>query len=128
MKRRFTFLAALFLLLTTGLVWGQTREEVVAYTLDGTETGGSNGYATESEITQNELTWMVMGNTTVNPWRIGGKNLTNEDRPVYSTGTMSDNITKIVVTHGTASNITVNSMTLIVSDNSDFSNPTSTIT
>ncbi len=27
MKRRFTLLAALFLLLTTGLVWGQTRDE-----------------------------------------------------------------------------------------------------
>ena len=112
----------------TSFAWGQTREEVVAYTLDGTITGGSSGYATESEITQDNLTWMVMGNTTMNPWRIGGKSLTNENRPIYSTGTISDNITKIVVTHGTAANVTVNSMTLIVSANADFSNPTSTLT
>ena len=128
MKRSFTLMLAAFLMLMTNFVWGQTREEVVAYTLDGTITGGTNGYATESEITQNNLTWMVMGNTTQNPWRIGGKSLTNENRPVYSTGTISDNITKIVVTHGTASNVTVNSMTLIVSSNADFSNPTSTLT
>ena len=128
MKRSFTLMLAAFLMLMTNFVWGQTREEVVAYTLDGTETGGSSGYATESAITQDGLTWMVMGNTTMNPWRIGGKSLTNENRPVYSTGTISDNITKIVVTHGTASNVTVNSMTLIVSSNADFSNPTSTMT
>ena len=128
MKRSFTLMLAAFLMLMTNFVWGQTREEVVAYTLDGTETGGSSGYATESAITQDGLTWMVMGNTTMNPWRIGGKSLTNENRPVYSTGTISDNITKIVVTHGTASNVTVNSMTLIVSSNADFSNPTSTLT
>lgn len=128
MKRRFTLLLAAFFMLMTSLAFGQTREEVVAYTLDGTITGGSSGYATESEITQDELTWMVMGNTTMNPWRIGGKSITNEDRTVYSTGTISDNITKIVVTHGTASNITVNSMTLVVSANADFSNPVSTLT
>lgn len=128
MKRIFTLMITAVMLMMTSLAWGQTREEVVAYTLDGTITGGSSGYATESEITQNNLTWKVMANTTMNPWRIGGKNITDEDRPVYSTGTLSDNITKIVVTHGAASSITVNSMTLVVSSNADFSNPTSTLT
>ena len=128
MKRKITFLLAAMLLLTTGLTWGQTRDEVVAYTLDGSVTGGSNGYATESEITQGDLTWMVTGNTTMNPWRIGGKSLTEVERPLYSTGTISDDITKVVVTHGTAANVTVNSMTLIVSSNADFSSPTSTVT
>ena len=103
-------------------------DEVLVYTLDGTETGGTNGYATESEITQNGMTWMVMGNTDINPWRIGGKSLNGVDRPVYSTGTISDNISKIDITHGTNNGVTVNSMTLIVSANSDFSNPTSTLT
>ena len=128
MRRRFTYLLTAVFLLMSGLSWGQTREEVVAYTLDGTITGGTAGYAEESTITQNGLSWKVMGNTTMNPWRIGGKSLSAVDRPVYSTGTISDNITKIVVTHGTAANVTVNSMTLIVSANSDFSNPTSTMT
>ena len=128
MKRKFTLIITALMLMITSFALGQTREEVVAYTLDGTITGGSSGYATESEITQNNLTWMVMANTTQNPWRIGGKSLSNVDRPVYSTGTISDNITKIVVTHGTAADVTVNSMTLIVSADADFSNPTSTMT
>ena len=124
MKRRITILLTA-LLLISGLSWAQ-RAEVVAYTLDGTITGGTNGYATESEITQNNITWMVTGNTTMNPWRIGGKNLDGVDRPLYSTSTIADNITKVVVTNGTA-NLTVNSMTLIVSASADFSNPTSTV-
>ena len=106
---------------------GTTAEELV-YTLNGTITGGSNGYATESDITQNDKSWKVMGNTMMNPWRIGGNRINNVARPIYSTSSFSDNISKIVVTHGAASSITVNSMTLTVSANSDFSNPTSTIT
>ncbi|MBQ1667388.1 MAG: chitobiase/beta-hexosaminidase C-terminal domain-containing protein, partial [Prevotella sp.] len=131
MKRKFTILAAAFALLAFLAIpvgmWGQTRTEVVAYTLDGTQTGGSNGYATESEITQDGITWMVTGNTTMNPWRIGGKNLNAVDRPLYSTNIITDNITKVVVGNGT-SNIIVNSMTLIVSADANFSNPTSIIT
>lgn len=123
MKRSFTLMLAAFLMLMTNFVWGQTREEVVAYTLDGTITGGTNGYATESEITQSDMTWMVTGNTTMSPWRIGGKNLSGVDRPLYSTSAMSDNITKVVVSNGTAT-ATVNSMTLYVSSSADFSNPT----
>ena len=114
-------------IMTTALSGTVKAEEVVYYTLDGTQTGGDNGYATESTITQGSTTWKVTGNTTMNPWRIGGKNLNNADRPVYSTSTMSPNITKVVVTNGTAT-ATVNSMTLVVSSNSDFSNPTSTVT
>lgn len=130
MKKTITkLMAALALLLFVApplVGWGQTRTEKVTYTLDGTQTGGNNGYATESEITQGNITWMVTGNTTMNPWRIGGKNLSEVDRPLYSTSTLSDDITKVVVTNGTAT-ATVNSMTLIVSANSDFSNPTSTV-
>jgi len=66
MKRKFTLIITALMLMITSFAWGQTREEVVAYTLDGTITGGSSGYATESEITQDNLTWMVMGNTTMN--------------------------------------------------------------
>ena len=103
---------------------GRTIEESLTYILDGSVTGGTNGYADASEITQGDKDWVVMGNTTMNPWRIGGKNLSNVDRPIYCTSTFGDNITKVVVEHGTASNITVNSMTLIVSASSNFNNPT----
>ena len=101
-------------------------DDELVYTLDGSITGGTNGYATESEITQGNVTWMVMGNTTLSPWRIGGKNLSGENRPLYSTSTLENDISKVVVTNGTAS-LTVNSMTLIVSSKSDFSSPTSTV-
>ena len=128
--RRFTILTAAFALLAFLAVplgmRGQTRTEVVAYTLDGTITGGSSGYADASEITQNDITWMVTGNTTINPWRIGGKSLDGVDRPVYSTNPIADDVTKVVITNGTV-NLTVNSLTLIVSPNADFSDPTSTI-
>ena len=71
---------------------------------------------------------MIVGNTTQNPWRIGGKNLSGVDRAIYSTTAITANISQIIITHGAASNITVNSMTVIVSKNSDFSSPVSTLT
>ena len=120
-----SFLLVLGLLLGSLNVWG--GEELV-YTLDGTQTGGTSGYGEESSIEQGGITWKVKGNTTMNPWRIGGNSITNENRPIYSEGTISDNVTKIEVTHGTADNITVNSMTVIVSQNEDFSDPESTLT
>ncbi len=70
----------------------------------------------------------MTGNSQTQPWRIGGKSLNGEDRVLYSKTAISDNITKIEVTHGAASSITVNSWTVIVSKNSDFSSPVSTLT
>ena len=132
MKSNFTkLIAALTLLvfMTPSMVmWGQMRTEVVAYTLDGTITGGDSGYATESSITQDEISWKVTGNTTMSPWRIGGKSISEVERPVYSTDAISDNITKIEVEHGTASGITVNSWTVIVASDANFSNVVSTLT
>ena len=82
---------------------GQMWADEVVYTLDGTSTGGSSGYAAESDITQSGISWKVMGNTTMNPWRIGGKSITNVVRTAYSTNAISDNITKVVVSYGTFS-------------------------
>ena len=132
MKKTFTrFLAALALLvffIPSMIAVGQTRAEVVAYTLDGTIAGSGSNYATENSITQDNISWKVTGNTTTNPWRIGGKSISNVDRPVYSTNPIADNITKIEVTHGTASNITVNSWTVIVASDASFTNVVSTLT
>ncbi|MBO7615631.1 MAG: chitobiase/beta-hexosaminidase C-terminal domain-containing protein [Bacteroidales bacterium] len=126
MKQKLTLLLTAFLLLTGMNLWGQFRTEVVAYDLIPIE-GGSNGYATESEIEIDGITWNITGNTTLIPWRIGGKNLTNVDRNVFSESALVDNISRIEVEHGTASNIVVNSMTLIVASDADFSNPVSTL-
>ena len=91
------------------------------YTLDGTITGGSNGYAEESTITQNDINWMVCGNTTMSPWRIGGKSITNVDRKVYTKTAYSSELSKIEFVTG-SSTITCNSLTLEYSTSSDFSN------
>ena len=133
MKKKLTFLTiaafVLFAFLTIPMgVWGQTRSEVVAYTLDGTITATGNAYATATELTQNDITWMVTANTEMSPWRIGGKSISGVDRPMYSTTPIADNITKIEVTHGTASGITVNSWTVIVASDASFTNVVSTLT
>lgn len=88
------------------------------YTLDGSITGGSNGYATESNITQNEISWKACGNTTTNPWRIGGKKITNTDRAIYSTASIPSDITGIEVTSGTSTLGSVNSLTITVHNSS----------
>lgn len=93
-------------------------DEEVVYTLDGTVTASGNAYATASTVTQNDIGWKVEGNTEQSPWRIGGKSITNQDRLIYSTTALSDNISKIEVESGaTASSLTVNSLTITIHEN-----------
>ncbi len=115
-------LILLFALLVGGLnaVWGQ---EVLHYTLDGTqiESGGNSNYAQAGEdVVQNDMSWSVMANCTQNPWRIGGKNITNEDRPVYSKTPMGAAITKVELEIGEISLQSVNSITMIVASDAEF--------
>lgn len=114
---KFLFLFALLLTVSTS-VWA---DNILYYTLDGTITGGNSGYADESEIAQNGMTWKVTGNTTMNPWRIGGKSLTNQDRPVYSTTATTEVTSQIDVTLGQSTLTALNSVTLIVASDADFS-------
>ena len=113
----------------TGVVSGEFTVPVVGeYILDGTKTGGTSGYAEASDISQSGISWKVEGNTTINPWRIGGKNLEEQDRVIYSTTPIDFNVEKIEITHGDASNITVNSMTVIVASDASFATSVSTLT
>ena len=108
-------------ILTTGVASATFTKEsgsggnpTLQYTLDGTDSSqGNNEYATDSDITQNSINWKATANTKINPWRFGGKNLSNVDRAVYSTTAIPSNISRIEVTSGTA-NITVNSLTITV--------------
>ena len=111
-------------LVVGGSAWA---EDELVYTLTPA-TGTNNAYAGNCDITIDEITWNLAGNSQSIPWRIGGKSLTNVDRALYSKTVISDDISKIEVTHGDASSITVNSWTVIVSKNADFSNPVSTLT
>ena len=84
------------------------------YTLDGTQTGGTNAYAEASSIEQEGISWSVEGNTMISPWRIGGKSLSSVNRTIYSKTAISSNISKIELSHGAASSVTVNSVTVTV--------------
>ena len=90
-------------------------QDVPVYTLKPVS-GSNNSYAGNCDITVDGIKWNLTGNSTMDPWRIGGKSITNTDRALYSKTPLAYNIDKIEVTHGTASSITVNSFKLIVSD------------
>ena len=119
----FTLLA--FLVPITG--WGQARGDVLSYTLEPAS-GSNNGYANNCDITIGGITWNLTGNSTYQPWRIGGKNLTEVDRPLYSKTAIADNISKIEVTHGSANSITINSWTVIVASDAAFETVVSQLT
>mgnify|MGYP003295560034 FL=1 len=108
MKKLFTILAAMLISMVS---FAQTP----VYELVPT-TGSNNSYAGNCDVTIAGIKWNLTGNSTMQPWRIGGKGITNQDRALYSKTAMPFNISKIEVTHGTASGITVNSFKVIVSD------------
>jgi hypothetical protein len=125
MKKNLRYFMTLLLMMVASVGWGADE---LYYTLDGTQTGGNNGYAAESEITQNNMTWGVIGNTTLDPWRIGGKSLTNENREAYSKTPMGSAISKVELTVGAASSITVNSLKLTVASDAAFENKIDEVT
>lgn len=101
------------------------------YTLDGTVTSSGNAYATASDVTQDGIDWKVTANTTMNPWRVGGKSITNVDRPIYSTTAIEGNVSRITVGSGGAHDgLAVNSLTISVhnsaADAASGSNPIAT--
>lgn len=101
--------------------------ESVVYTLTPAS-GSNNAYANNCDITINGITWNLTGNSTFQPWRIGGKSLSETDRALYSKTALNYDISKIEITHGNASGITVNSMTVIVASDAAFNNVISTLT
>lgn len=105
----------------------EAGQETVVYTLTPTS-GANNVYASSCDILISGITWNLTGNSQTIPWRIGGKSLASIDRTLYSKTALNYNISKIEITHGAASGITVNSMTVIVASDSGFSNIVSTLT
>ena len=97
-------------------MWGADE---LFYTLTPA-TGSNNGYASDCDVVISGITWNITGNSTVNPWRIGGKSLSGVDRAVYSKTAMSSATTKVELKVGAASSITVNSLKLIVASDAGF--------
>ena len=117
-KNKLLLLLALLLTAATG-AWAQ---EQVVYTLDGTQTTSNTNYATAGVVEQGSITWMVTGNTNMNPWRIGGKSLSGVDRSVWSENWLDETVTKVTLEFGAANGITVNSITMTVASDADFNN------
>ena len=111
------FLLSIFAVL---FAFAGVQAQDVVYTLEPAN-GSNNSYAGNCDITIDGITWNLTGNSQTNPWRIGGKSLTNEDRSLYSKTAMESAVSKVVLTTGTASSITVNSAKLLVAANADFS-------
>ena len=106
-------------------------EESVVYTLDttGSLQGSNNNYASSCDIANDGVTWTLEGNSTINPWRLGGKNTNtnNTDRALYSKTAIAENISMIEVEHGNISGITVNSFKVIVAKDAEFEQVVSTL-
>ena len=111
----------LLLVLLMTAATGAWAEEQVVYTLDGTQTASNKAYTTAGVVNQGGMTWMVTGNTSMNPWRIGGKNLSGVDRSVWGESSLDETVTKVTLEFGTASSITVNSITMTVAGDAEFS-------
>lgn len=94
-------------------------EDVLYYTLEPAS-GSNNSYTGNCDVAIGGITWNLTGNSQQIPWRIGGKSLNGVDRTVYSKTAMSSAITKVDLTVGGASSITVNSLKLFVASDASF--------
>ena len=108
------------LMLVAGMsAWAQTDPYYTLDTTGSTQTN-NNGYANTGTATVDGIGWTFTGNGTINPWRLGGKSLSNVDRTVYTNTAMGSAINKVVLTVGQASSITVNSLKLTVASDASF--------
>ena len=112
-----------------GNVWG--AEDDTAYTLTCTQNSSNTAYANTFNVTINSKNWSAPGNQYAGSgWRVGGAKGTNVSRYITGKSTIDKPIKKITVNHNGRSNanLTINSFSVTVSKNSDFSSPIETKT
>ncbi|MBQ3356724.1 MAG: hypothetical protein IJG45_06385, partial [Oscillospiraceae bacterium] len=129
MKKRILSLVlalAMVVSLFAGLAITANAAETLIYTLTPAS-GSNNSYASNCDVAISGITWNVTGNSTMQPWRIGGKSITAVDRTVYSKTAMSSAISKVDLVVGAASSITVNSLNLVVASDSNFTTVIDTV-
>ena len=100
-------------------VVGGATTPVVLYTLTPAK-GTNTAYNNNCDVTVDGIVWNLTGNSQINPWRLGGKNITNVDRALYSKTAYPKALTSIKVTFGKTQDITINSCKLVYSANADF--------
>ena len=99
--------------------WADDAYYTLDTSLEAVETS-NNGYATSGDATVGDITWTFQGNGKIHPWRLGGKSLSDVDRAAYTKTSMDRAISSIDLTVGTAADITVNSLKLVVASDADF--------
>ena len=100
---------------------GGSTTPVVLYTLTP-KNGKNSSYAGNCDVTIDGIVWNLTGNSQFNPWRLGGKNITNVDRSLYSKTAYPKALTSMKITFGEAKDITVNSCKLVYSTSANFTN------
>ena len=102
----------------------ETPELIELYsfeTANGDYVGTNSDYNKSCEINVEGITWVVEGNSTMSPWRVGGKNIDGVDRAVYTVTPFPKAIKCIDLRLGMCT-LTLNSCKLLYSQNNDFSN------
>lgn len=100
---------------------GGSTTPVVLYTLTPVD-GDNNSYAKDCDVTVDGIVWNLTGNSTISPWRLGGKQISKVDRALYSKTAYPKALTSMKITFGEAKDITVNSCKLVYSTSADFTN------
>ena len=100
---------------------GGSTTPVVLYTLTPVN-GDNNSYAKDCDVTVDGIVWNLTGNSQINPWRLGGNQISKVDRALYSKTAYPKALTSMKITFGEAKDITVNSCKLIYSANANFTN------
>ena len=113
MKKNFKWLLALVAMVASiNLMWAG---EVVFYTNTCPEDTKAKVYDQEKTTTVDNIDWIgTVNRNAANDWRIGGKGKTALDRYLYTGTAISENITKVVLTHGQKSAGTVGKVKLDV--------------
>ena len=104
----------------------ETPELIELYsfeTANGDYVGKNPEYNKSCEIDVEGITWVVEGNSTMSPWRVGGKNIDAVDRAVYTVTPFSKAIKCIDLRLGMYT-ITVNGAKLLYSQDRNFANAT----
>ena len=95
------------------------------YKLDTTSCGNtsSNAYANigTKTVENNDISidWSLRGNGQQAPWRMGGKNLSGENREIYTQTALSQDVDRVEIGFGTAADVTVNSFTVTVHNSAE---------
>lgn len=125
-----TILCLLVALMSGGTAWAADE---ICYTLQPA-TGSNSSFTGNGNVTIDGIQWNVQGVNNTTPWQIGGNSLSGTNRSVSSRTPMDKIINEVKLTLGetnasvAAGSITVNSLTLTVASDANFSNVVDTKT